>query len=89
MNVTPLGGVYINYKAVYHNDQEDDVLAITGKSGTYSSQTSRCKATAPIPLSITASKDGYQSVNATSTNEVSFFYRGRPSVAYFILVPDK
>ncbi len=88
MNVTPLGGVYINYKAVYHGDQEDDVLAITGKGGTYARQTSRWKATGDIKLFINVSKDGYQSVNATATNKESFFYRGSPSVAYFILVPE-
>ena len=88
MNVTPLGGAYVTYKAVYHDNQEDDVLAISYKNGTYNKKTSRWKVTGDIKLYITASKDGYQSVNATATNKEGFLYSGGTSVAYFILVPD-
>ena len=89
MNVTPLGGVYVTYDAVFRNDTKDSVLTITAANGNYSKQTPQWKVTGGIHLYIEASKDGYQSVNTTATNEVSFFYKGGPSVAYFILVPEK
>jgi hypothetical protein len=88
MDVTPLGGAYITYRAIYHA-QEDDVLAISSKDGTYAKKSARWKVTGDIHLDITASKDGYQSVNGTATNKEGFFYSGSVSVAYFILVPDK
>ena len=89
MDVSPLSGVYIKYRAVYRNNEEENVLAITSRDGTYSRQSSRWKITGAVPLYITASKDGYRSANGTATNKEGFFYSGGPSVAYFILVPEQ
>ena len=79
VELQPLHGVYITFNAVYKGRQYDKVLGISRQDGYFSKKTSKWNVTGSITIYLNASKEGYNSVNATFVN------KGDPNVVYIIL----
>ena len=88
MDLAPLGGVYIRWRAVYREDTEESQLTISSKTGRFEKTNNRWKVAGDIILYVTVEKEGYRTLETTVVNPGGFLFGGEPSVAYFILVPE-
>src|SRR4030043_364045 len=69
VELKPLHGAYITYDAVYKGRQYQTVLAISRQDGYFSGKTKKWNVTGDITIVLNASREGYNSVNATFTNK--------------------